>query len=355
MKISNFEKKENIISYSKREKKEFFDKKLINLIQFHYKNCSSYKKILNKLNYNLRNKNLYDIPFLPVSLFKKFDLYSVKFKEIKKILRSSGTTGSIPSKIHLDSFNSKNQTWVLSKIIEKILGKKRLPMLVIDKSPKGLSRFSYNARVAAINGFSIFGKEVTYLLDNKGQIDKENLDLFLKKYSKEKFFIFGFTNYIYENLIQKKLGSKKQPSLKNAILIHGGGWKKLEEKSIDNKIFKKKIRSIYNIEKIYNYYGLIEQTGSIFIECPKCSCFKCSIYSDVIIRDKNLNIITKDGKKGFLQVMSLLPTSYPGNSLLTEDIAELKNDIKCVCDNGSKKFVIHGRSKNSELRGCANI
>jgi len=117
----------------------------------------------------------------------------------------------------------------------------------------------------------------------------------------------------------------------------------------------KKIKSIYNIEKIYNYYGLIEQTGSIFIECPKCSCFKCSIYSDILIRDTNLEIIKKDKKKGFLQVLSLLPTSYPGNSLLTEDIAELRNDIKCDCDNGSQKFIIHGRSKNSEIRGCANI
>ena len=53
--------------------------------------------------------------------------------------------------------------------------------------------------------------------------------------------------------------------------------------------------------------------------------------------------------------MSLLPTSYPGNSLLTEDIAELRNDIKCICDNGGKKFTIHGRAKNSEIRGCANI
>ena len=110
-----------------------------------------------------------------------------------------------------------------------------------------------------------------------------------------------------------------------------------------------------NITKVYNYYGLIEQTGSIFVECPKCSCFQSSIYSDIFIRDSNLEIITKNKKKGLLQVISLLPTSYPGNSLLTEDIAELRNDIKCKFCNNGKKFIIYGRSKNSEIRGCANI
>ena len=350
-----FEKRTDIFSYSRKTKEFFFNKKMIDLIRFHYQNCKNYKKILKKLNYKIENKNILNVPFLPVSLFKKFDFYSVKFKKIKKILKSSGTSSSTPSKIYLDAFNAQNQTWVLSKIIENLLGKKRLPMLIIDQNPKGVSRYSYNARIAAINGFSLFGKNITYLLDKKGQVDIENLKSFLSKYSNKKFFIFGFTNFIFENLVEKQLDLVNKKILANGIIIHGGGWKKLENKSVSNKIFKNKIKSIYNIEKIYNYYGLIEQTGSIFIECPKCSCFKCSIYSDILIRDTNLEIIKKDKKKGFLQVLSLLPTSYPGNSLLTEDIAELRNDIKCDCDNGSQKFIIHGRSKNSEIRGCANI
>ena len=36
---------------------------------------------------------------------------------------------------------------------------------------------------------------------------------------------------------------------------------------------------------------MIEQTGSIFLECPECSCFISSIYSDIYIRDENFNII----------------------------------------------------------------
>tara|TARA_B100001057_G_scaffold493491_1_gene588022 strand:- start:389 stop:1459 length:1071 start_codon:yes stop_codon:yes gene_type:complete len=354
-KMINFEKRNDIMFYSNKTKRNFFQKFLIKLIKFHYKNCKSYKKILDSINYSLSNSKLSGIPALPVSLFKKFDLYSVKHSNIIKVLKSSGTSGSTPSKIYLDSFNSKNQTWVLTKIVENIIGKKRLPMLIIDKDPKGISRSSYNARIAAINGFSIFGKNITYLLNDKNEVDKQKLKTFFEKYKDEKFLIFGFTSLIFKYLIEKNLNFINDKNLRNGIIIHGGGWKKLSDKSISNKNFKKSLNSLYNISKVYNYYGLIEQTGSIFIECPKCSCFQSSIYSDIFIRDSNLEIITKNKKKGFLQVISLLPTSYPGNSLLTEDIAELRNDIKCKFCNSGKKFIIHGRSKNSEIRGCANI
>ena len=169
----NFEKRNDIMFYSNKTKRNFFQKFLIKLIKFHYKNCKSYKKILDSINYSLSNSKLSGIPALPVSLFKKFDLYSVKHSNIIKVLKSSGTSGSTPSKIYLDSFNSKNQTWVLTKIVENIIGKKRLPMLIIDKDPKGISRSSYNARIAAINGFSIFGKNITYLLNDKNEVDKQ--------------------------------------------------------------------------------------------------------------------------------------------------------------------------------------
>ena len=67
----------------------------------------------------------------------------------------------------------QESTWVLSKIVQSILGKKRLPMLVIDKDPKGISSEQYNARVAAINGFSIFGRNITFLINEKNEVMKK--------------------------------------------------------------------------------------------------------------------------------------------------------------------------------------
>jgi hypothetical protein len=79
---------------------------------------------------------------------------------------------------------------ILTRIIEKILGKKRLPMLIIDQNPKLNNRSTFNAKATAIFGFSLFGKNYCYLLNEKNEIDYKNLNNFLKKYGSEKFFIF---------------------------------------------------------------------------------------------------------------------------------------------------------------------
>ena len=95
---------------------------------------------------------------------------------------------------------------------------------------------------------------------------------------------------------------------------------------------------------------MVEQVGSIFFECPKCNVFMCSNFSDVIVRDKNLN--PKEKGEGIIQLISLLPKSYPGHNILTEDLGEL---TKCKCGFKGKCFTINGRIKNSEIRGCSNV
>lgn len=225
-------------------------------------------------------------------------------------------------------------------------------MLIIDKNIKNINRTNFNARIAAINGFSLFGKEHTFLLDEKNKIDYAKLNKFLSKYGKNKFFVFGFTSFIFENLMEKLKINKINSDFKNAILLHGGGWKKLEKKKITNEVFKKRIFKKFNLKSVFNYYGLVEQTGSIFVEC-KCGYFITSNFSDVLIRDSNFNLETEN-TKGFLQLFSLLPTSYPGHNILTEDIGEVIKDPKCSCSIQGKRFLVHGRVEKAEIRGCSD-
>ena len=294
-----------------------------------------------------------EFSFLPTLLFKNNSIKSVETNKIIKTLTSSGTSGN-SSKIFLDKINANNQTKVLNKIISSALGKERLPMLIIDENPNLEDRSKFNARRAAIQGFSIFGKNYTYLINTNGEIDYSLLNNFLQNYAGEKFFIFGFTSYVFENLCEKIDNKKLKYDFKNAILIHGGGWKKMENKKISNSLFKTRLFEKLKIKNIINYNGLVEQTGSIFIECQKCKSFISSIFSEVLIRDKNFNI-QKPGNRGLVQLFSILPTSYPGHSIITEDIGEIlpKNKIKCNLD--TTHFLIHGRSKQSEIRGCSDV
>ena len=345
----------NPFSISK-DRKTFLFKKILNKLTFHhYQNSKEYKKLLDFFGYNQKKiRNIDEIPFLPARLFKEIELKSISRKKIFKILLSSGTTGSKPSKIHLDKENAHNQVRILQKIMATVLGNKRLPMLIIDQNPKMLSRSILNARLTAIYGFSLFGKNHTYLLNEQGKINYNLLNNFLENYGNEKFFVFGFTSIVFENLIQKLSTKLLKFNFKNGILLHGGGWKKMEKIKISNKLFRKKLLNKIRLENIYNYYGLVEQTGSIFIESKKCGYFVTSVFSDILIRDNNFSIL-KDGNKGLIHLFSLLPTSYPGHSILTEDIGEIVNINNCKCGLREKHFLVHGRAKESEVRGCSDI
>ena len=341
--------------YSLKNKNKIFHEIINNLTKFHYKNCSLYKKILEGFRYNYKKNIVIDkLPFLPIRLFKNYELKSVDQKKIIKVLRSSGTTGSVPSKIFLDKQNSYNQIIVLNKIIKNIIGDKRLPMLIVDKKTIISKNNEMNARMAAINGFGIFGKGHTYLLKDDNKIDYINVKNFLQKYSRSKFLIFGFTHLIYENLIKKFIKKQNILDLSNGIILHGGGWKKLENKKITNQKFKSLLNNKFNIKEIINYYGLVEQVGSIFVECGQCSRFITSEFSDIIIRNKNLEIC-KTNEKGTIQTLSILPTSYPGHNILTEDIGEIKGENNCKCGKLGKYFLVHGRIKQAEIRGCSNV
>ena len=351
--LQNYFKDIEPFSLNKDEKYSFFIKEINLLNQYHYKNSYEYKRIINSLKYKLISKNLTEIPFIPVRLFKEFNLLSVSRKNVFKVLQSSGTSGSLQSKIYLDRENAKNQTQVLSKILSTIIGLKRLPMLIIDQNPKTNDKNVLSAKSAAINGFSVFGRNHTFLLNQTNEVDYDLLNNFLENFGNDKFLLFGFTSSVYENLYKKLSIKKCNKSFSNGILLHGGGWKKMENIKVNNLDFKKGLKKKINLKNIYNYYGLVEQIGSIFFECEKCSCFITSIFSEVIVRDKFLNV-AKKGEKGFLQLISLLPKSYPGHSILTEDIGEIINN-DCSCKKFGTRFLVHGRSVKSEVRGCSDV
>ena len=108
----------------------------------------------------------------------------------------------------------------------------------------------------------------------------------------------------------------------------------MEKIKISNKIFKKKLLRQLGLANIHNYYGLVEQTGSIFVEVVWL--FHNLSFSDILIY-KNFKI-QRNGSKGFIQLLSTLPTSYPGHSILTEDIGEIVDNHKCNCSFQGKDF-----------------
>merc|ERR1711916_98323 len=78
----------------------------------------------------------------------------------------------------------------------------------------------------------------------------------------KKIIIFGFTHIIYEKFIIELKKNKINLNLKNSVLIHGGGWKKLENQSVSPFLYRRLLRELCNITNVHDYYGMVEQTGS---------------------------------------------------------------------------------------------
>lgn len=341
-------------SLTKNKKKTLYRQALAELTKHHYKNCIEYKKILDVLKFDIKTEHLVQyIPSLPVRLFKEYNLKSVNKEDIIKTMTSSGTSGQSVSKIYLDKSTATNQTKVLSKILSEFIGKKRLPMLVIDTKSILKDRNSFSARAAGILGFSMFGHNITYALDENMEIDYSTIEKFMQKHKGKDMLVFGFTSIIWEHFHKKLLYSDKHKiNIENGILIHGGGWKKLQNESVDTATFRKEIEKSCGIKRIHNYYGMIEQTGSIFMECESGH-LHCSNYSDIDILNTNFDKCGYN-EEGLVKLYSLLPYSYPGHILLTEDVGTIIGEDDCACGRNGKYFKIHGRVKNAEIRGCSD-
>ena len=341
-------------SLEHKEKAGLYLQALSDLTIHHYARCFQYKRLLDVLGYGPdRIKCVEDIPFIPVRLFKEYDLLSVDRSQVVKTMTSSGTTWQGVSKIFLDKDTSTHQTRVLTKLVSSFIGKKRLPMLVIDSRSVIKDRNLFSARGAGILGFSMFGYDVAYALDDQMQVDIPLIRAFIEKHKDEQILLFGFTFMIWEHFYTALMTAGIRLALDHGIMIHGGGWKQLIEQAVDNDIFKKSIFHISGVSRIYNYYGMVEQTGSIFMEC-EAGHLHASIFSDVLIRDHRDFSSLPVGQKGLVQLLSLLPLSYPGHSILSEDLGEILGEDDCLCGRKGKYFRIYGRIKNAEVRGCSD-
>lgn len=341
----NYDEIMDIPPYSlpQSEKEKLYDGWMAELSEYHRARCSAYRQIC-----EMQGSKT---PALPVRLFKKYDLRSVESHSVIKTMTSSGTTGQQPSRIYLDRDTSARQTKALNRIVTDFTGKTRRPMLIVDSSAVLKNRSMFSARGAGILGFSMLGRNLTYALNEQMELNIETIERFCEENKNEQVLLFGFTFIIWEYFILAL--QKRGITLPlNGTLIHGGGWKKLQEKAVDDRVFREKVRAACGLETVLNYYGMVEQTGSVFMQCP-CGNLHASVFSDVVIRDPD-DFAPLERGRGLIECRSILPTSYPGHILLTEDEGELLGVDDCPCGRKGKYFKIYGRVKGAELRGCSD-
>ena len=341
----------------KEEKEKVLTERLLELTEMHRAKCPAYGRMLEAVGFDPEKVKTYkDLPFLPVRLFKEMELKSVPQEEVVKTMTSSGTTGQAVSKIFLDRTTSANQQKTMVKIVSDFTGSGRMPMILIDCPGVVKDRAMFSARGAGILGFSIFGAKKIYALDDDMKLDVEGVKAFLETYKGQKILLFGFTFMIWQHFYKELVRLKEEGitfDLSNGILIHGGGWKKLISEAVSHDEFHRRMEEACGLKDIHDYYGMVEQTGCIYMEC-ECGRLHASNFSDVIIRRPADFSEAESGETGIIQVVSTIPESYPGHSLLTEDEGSILGEDDCPCGRKGKTFKINGRLKNAEIRGCSD-
>ena len=338
----------------KTQKTAMLTRELLDLTRWHGAHCEPYGNMLKAMQYDENAINTYyDLPFFPVRMFKQMDLLSVDRKNIFKTMTSSGTTGQAVSRIYVDKETGAAQQKVLVKILSHYIGKKRLPMLIIDSPKVVKDRNLFSARGAAILGLSMLAKERVYALDENMELDIATVEAFLEAHRGERFLVFGFTFMVWQHFYKALLRLDHKLDMQDAFLITGGGWKKLESAHISRSAFKQCFTEACGITHFLDHYGMVEQTGCIYAEC-EYGHLHASIYSDVITRRYQDFSPCEIGEKGIIQVVSVLPHSYPGHSLLTEDEGIVLGEDDCPCGRKGKYIRITGRMKKAEIRGCSD-
>lgn len=343
-------------SLSQTEKRAVLLPRLESLTRHHYEACEPYRHVVDRVFGGLEAidfSRLEGLPFIPVSMFKNHEMKSVPDSEVIKVLTSSGTTGQQTSRIHLDRETAQVQGAVLVKIAQEFLGKARLPMVILDHPEVVRDPRSYSARGAGILGMAQFGSRPFYALRSDMSLDLEGLTAYLDSVKGRPVLLFGFTWMVWQYFATVLEIGGRSLDLASAVLVHSGGWKRLEELSVSPEEFRQRLWRLTGLTHVINFYGMVEQVGSIYFE-DELHYLHAPVYSDVIVRDPVTLAPLPAGASGLLQVISSLPTSYPGHSLLTDDLGTIRGDDLAGTRLRGRSFEVLGRVPKAELRGCSD-
>ncbi|GHC04715.1 acyl-CoA reductase [Cerasicoccus arenae] len=331
--------------------------------QHHFDHCAAYRRFCEGRGL-VRSSvflDLADFPYLPVQAFKESAdlLRSVSNDQVKSTLQSSATSG-LPSTVAIDAITAKRQVRALAGVLSAALGPKRRPVAVFDVNPRSGGGM-LGARSAAVQGFLNLAREVEYVVAPEHGVltlQRKVLEELAAHWrnSEEPVLLFGFTYLLYSLALEPLADAGVTLQLPaGSHLAHLGGWKKLADRAVSKDVFAEKAAKVFGLppENVVDFYGFTEQMGVTYPDGPTGD-KTAPAFAEVIVRDPQTLMPAPDGEPGLLQFLTPLPHSYPGISVLTDDIGVITGRDP-IGDWQGTRFRVLGRAKQAEVRGCGDI
>jgi len=300
-----------------------------------------------------------DIPPLPVGMFKQFLLSAVPPQQVVRELHSSATTGAEPSRIVIDKTTAFRQARALAAILKEHIGGRRRPLLVLDAEESAAAGDSLTARGAAIRGVGNFASTTVFgmrqLSSGELQPDWQRVESFFAEHAGGPLLLFGFTFIVWSRFVLTAEGRGLKFHAPQAVLLHSGGWKKLSAQAVSKEEFGRRTAAVLGCDpaRVLDFYGMVEQVGTVFVDCESGH-KHAPAFADVLIRRPLTLAPVQIGEPGIIEVLSALPTSYPGQALITEDQGVLLGVDDCPCGRKGSYFRFTRRIEQAEIRGCGD-
>ena len=330
-------------------------------VAFHMKKCPEYAAILENMSFDPESLNtigdLHKIPPLPTSYLKSYSLLSKPYGKLLVKTTSSGTGG----KKTLSGLDYTSGLYFLRLVLKSfkyhnMLSLRRTNYLILGYQP---DESNQTAMAKALKASTVMApaKKVAYALiceNGEYRIDTEGIISAIVEYGKQKrpVRIIGFPAYLKMLLDELSARNIRIELHKNSKIIIGGGWKSFVSEEVSKNELFRLASDAFGIsrENFKDHFSTAEHPVS-YISCANDH-FHVPVYSRVIIRDVRTLDPVPPGTPGLLNLVTPLLSSVPYCSIITDDIAVMKNGEECGCGILSPYFELIGRVGMSSVKTC---
>ncbi len=180
-------------------KESYLVPRLAELTAHHRTACVAYRAYTDAWRHAKDVTRVEDVPFLPVTAFKEFDLRSTDGPGLS--VHSSATTGTASSRIFVDKETRKRQNQSAAKLLADFVGSERRPYVVFDVEESVRGADAMSARGAAILSAGHLASELFFVMRNVDGVLEPDLDALTAACSRigdQPFIAYGFTYVLFQ-------------------------------------------------------------------------------------------------------------------------------------------------------------
>lgn len=330
-------------------------------IAFHMKHCPEYRDILEQFGFHLNSVNsiedLSRIPPIPTSYLKNKTLLSKPYHNLLIKTTSSGTGGK-KTRSGFDVSSALCGLFMAVKVFRfhQLISLRRTNYIVLGYQ---LDKSNQTAMAKALKGFTLLApaKNIAYALKiNAGdyQLNVEDLVAAALMFGAQgcPVRIIGFPAYFKMFADELSARNIKLDLHKDSKVLLGGGWKTFFSEEISKEELFRMASDMLGIrrENFKDHFSTAEHPVN-YVACAN-NHFHVPVFSRVIIRDVNTLQPVPNGTPGILNLITPLLSSAPYASILTDDIAVMKNGDECGCGIPAPYFELIGRVGLANVKTC---